>query len=272
MAGKKRGGGGGFFSGLSNLIYFILLAAIIFGGLGAFAKVNNIQSASDIVSFLRAKSAETKDTSKPCVLSYGKDCGNILDEMDDSGDSGNPTDGSGEEEKQKPANIEVLNGLPTVNMDPNSGYSRKGWLPRWQGSPCDAREEILKRDGKGVESDSSCRPTSGTWVSPYDNVTVTDSSKVDIDHIIPLSAASQRGAESWDQAKKSQFANDPENLVAVSQSSNRQKGDKGPSEWMPSNKDYQCTYAENWVKVAQKYQLGLTAEDKASLEQTLSQC
>lgn len=55
---------------------------------------------------------------------------------------------------------------------------------------CDTRDVVLKRDGKNVvQSSSTCSATSGTWCSPYDGASWTDSSDVDIDHLVPLSNA-----------------------------------------------------------------------------------
>jgi hypothetical protein len=48
-----------------------------------------------------------------------------------------------------------------------------------------------------------------------------------------LSWAWKHGASQWTSAKREQFANDETNLVAVEASLNRQKGDKGPNEWLP---------------------------------------
>lgn len=41
-------------------------------------------------------------------------------------------------------------------------------------------EAVLKRDGTDVVTNSACSPTSGHWVSPYDNVATTLSSDLDI--------------------------------------------------------------------------------------------
>lgn len=54
---------------------------------------------------------------------------------------------------------------------------------------CDTRDVVLKRDGSGVDQDSSCDTIKGTWYSPYDGATWTDSSGLDIDHLVPLSNA-----------------------------------------------------------------------------------
>ena len=47
-------------------------------------------------------------------------------------------------------------------------------------SPRDTRETVLKRDGTNVVTDSTCKPTSGNWVSPYDGVPTTNPSDLDI--------------------------------------------------------------------------------------------
>ena len=39
---------------------------------------------------------------------------------------------------------------------------------------------VLKRDGTNVKVDSDCKPTSGSWISPYTGNTFTDASKLDI--------------------------------------------------------------------------------------------
>ena len=45
---------------------------------------------------------------------------------------------------------------------------------------CDTRETVLKRDGTNVVTDSSCKSTSGNWVSPYDGVPTDNASDLDI--------------------------------------------------------------------------------------------
>ena len=43
---------------------------------------------------------------------------------------------------------------------------------------------VLKRDGTNVVTDSACKALSGNWVSPYDNVTTTLASDLDIVGVI----------------------------------------------------------------------------------------
>ncbi|AKU15193.1 HNH endonuclease family protein [Luteipulveratus mongoliensis] len=142
-----------------------------------------------------------------------------------------------------------------------TGYSRDKF-PHWitiEGT-CDTREEVLKRDGTGVSVDSACKATDGSWYSEYDGVTTSDPGTFDIDHVVPLAEAWRSGASGWTTAKRQDFANDLEHsqLIAVSASSNRSKGDQDPSTWQPTRTAYRCTYAKIWV--ASKHAWGLSAQ------------
>ena len=164
----------------------------------------------------------------------------------------------------------------TVKTEGSSdGYSRDKF-PHWinQSGTCDTREEVLKRDGSGVTVDSSCQPTAGRWYSVYDSTWVEDSSGVDIDHIVPLSEAWKSGASAWTTAKRQEFANNLtiSQLIAVSASSNRSKGDKDPSEWKPTNASVHCIYAREWIWVKYTYKLSLQSAEKTALTQMLGTC
>ncbi|KGQ03509.1 hypothetical protein BB8028_0003g02670 [Beauveria bassiana] len=160
---------------------------------------------------------------------------------------------------------------------PGSGadYSRAEF-PHWikvEGS-CTAREYVLKRDGQDVQTDSLCKITSGTWVSPYDNTTWTNSSLVDIDHLVPLENAWISGASSWTKAQRQDFANDinrPQ-LYAVSEKANRSKGDRSPDAWKPPLTSFYCTYAKSWVAVKSYYKLTITTAEKVALSDMLGTC
>jgi len=168
-----------------------------------------------------------------------------------------------------------LGSLTVKAEGSTSGYSRD-LFPHWiiQSGTCDTREQVLKRDGTGVTVDSSCHPTAGKWYSVYDAVWVTDSSSVDIDHIVPLAEAWKSGANAWTTARRQQFANDLTiaQLIAVSASSNRSKGDSDPSEWKPTNTSVHCIYAREWIWVKYTYGLSLQSAEKTALTQMLGTC
>ena len=97
----------------------------------------------------------------------------------------------------------------------------------------------------------------GSWRGPYTGKVMNKASDLDIDHIVPLSHAHKTGGSGWTRSQKRQFANDPENLLAVDDSTNQAKGDKSPARWKPPNKAYWCEYGTHWRGVKRKY--GLTS-------------
>jgi hypothetical protein len=168
-----------------------------------------------------------------------------------------------------------LETLPIAEWQSMAGYSRERF-PHWsdQAGGCDTRDVVLKRTGQSVAATSDCKITRGTWVSPYDGKTTTNPQALDIDHMVPLANAWRTGAATWNDAKREQFANDltrPE-LVAVTSSTNRSKGDQDPSEWRPPNRDYWCDYAKQWIAVKSYWGLSVTISEKAALTDMLGTC
>jgi hypothetical protein len=168
-----------------------------------------------------------------------------------------------------------LDALTVAAPQSMAGYSRDRF-PHWiqQGNGCDTREYVLKEEGTAVHTTQTCHVTSGRWTSPYDGRTITDATTIDIDHMVPLANAWRSGAKSWTDDKRSQFANDitrPQ-LIAVSASANRAKGDQDPSQWKPTNHAFWCQYAEDWVTVKSYWKLTVTTNEKAALTEMLGTC
>ncbi|KAJ3577037.1 hypothetical protein NP233_g48 [Leucocoprinus birnbaumii] len=164
----------------------------------------------------------------------------------------------------------------TVATDSNSPAYDRDLFKTWDtiSGSCDTRETVLKRDGTSVVTNSDCSAASGKWVSPYDGVTTTDASSFDIDHLVPLKEAWVSGARSWTSAQREAFANDltrPQ-LLAVSASSNRSKGDKDIAEWLPPLASYHCIYTRAWVQVKHQYGLTVDSAEKAAISSILSGC
>ncbi|WP_431781794.1 HNH endonuclease family protein [Streptomyces chumphonensis] len=168
----------------------------------------------------------------------------------------------------------MLAGLTVDGEDSLSGYDRD-LFPHWisQGDSCNTREIVLQRDGSGVVTDSECRAVSGRWYSQYDGVTLYDSSGIDIDHVVPLAEAWRSGAHSWSWSKRRSFANNlsAAQLIAVSASSNRSKGDRDPAEWLPRSA-YHCLYARSWVWVKNNYAMKVDPAEKSALSGILNRC
>lgn len=106
-------------------------------------------------------------------------------------------------------------------------------------------------------SDDGCRVIRGRWLDPYTGMIFQNSSDLDIDHIVPLFWAWQRGAYAWSDSERTAFANDPANLFAVDDGTNRSKGAQGPLEWLPPNDDFHCEYVTRFWRIVRKYRLKL---------------
>jgi hypothetical protein len=156
-----------------------------------------------------------------------------------------------------------------------TGYSRD-LFPHWHtvSGACNTREEVLKRDGTNVVTDSSCAAISGSWLSPYDGATWTAASDIDIDHVVPLADAWRTGARAWTTAKREQFANDLSSpqLIAVTDNVNQDKGDKSPDTWKPPLTSYWCTYARMWTASKYTWQLTVNSAEKSALTTMLDRC
>lgn len=144
---------------------------------------------------------------------------------------------------------------------------------------CDTRNDILARDLTDIEIDADgCKILSGTLQDPYSGETInfergqSTSSKVQIDHVVPLADAWKAGAWQWDDWQRLEFANDTLNLVAVSGSLNSQKGAQTADEWLPPNEDFQCTYAIAQINVKTKWDLSVTESEQQALAKVLSTC
>jgi 5-methylcytosine-specific restriction endonuclease McrA len=155
----------------------------------------------------------------------------------------------------------------TQSVDYSAAYNRDSWGDWSKTGNCDTREKILQRDGKDVIVDSDCHPISGVWISAYDSAAITDSSKMDIDHIVPLKEAWDSGANLWTRSQMAKFYNDPTNLIAVSQSSNRSKGDKDPSSYLPQPK-FICNYIGRYRAVKEFYRLSYDQRETNAIRNT----
>ncbi|WP_223291038.1 HNH endonuclease family protein [Streptomyces avicenniae] len=169
---------------------------------------------------------------------------------------------------------DLLAGLTVADAGSMSGYSRDRF-PHWATRDgCTVRQLVLARDGDDVTADDDCRPTAGTWTSAYDGETFTEAGDLDIDHVVPLANAWRSGADAWTDDEREAFANDLDGpqLLAVSASSNRSKGDQGPEEWLPPAEAFHCVYASAWTAVKDTYALTVTAAERDTLAELLDGC
>ncbi|MET8179145.1 HNH endonuclease family protein [Streptomyces sp. NPDC005336] len=195
------------------------------------------------------------------------------------GKDGHGKDGHGEGRPSGPA-LAAVTSLTVKGRAPRTGYERGEFGSSWvdtDDNGCGTRDDILKRDLTGVRfRDGHCLVTSGTLTDdPYTGRGVRfvrGHSKVDIDHVVALSDAWQKGAQKWDRDKRVAFANDPLNLIAVDASANRRKGDGDVATWLPPNKAYRCDYVTRQVAVKKKYGVWVTRAEKDAMKRVLGGC
>lgn len=151
------------------------------------------------------------------------------------------------------------------------GYDRSEFGPGWGRTPtgCTTREAVLA-DAYGQE----CAQPWLTWDTgpipdPYTGQPMAPGD-VEIDHILPVSAAWDLGAHHWQPHQRAAFYNDQRNLIAVSSKANQAKGDKLPSEWMPTDRRAGCEYGRRLVDVAKQYALPLPEADIKAVRRSCS--
>jgi hypothetical protein len=175
----------------------------------------------------------------------------------------------------------VLEQLPVKGRAPKTGYRRTQFGGQWADvGTCDMREKILARDMTSVQyvSPSDCDVLSGTLNDPYTGKVIQfhrgpyTSSLVQIDHVVALSDAWQKGAQLLPAQTRAQLYNDPLNLLAVDGPTNQQKGDGDAATWLPPNKDFRCRYVARQISVKVKYQLWVTQAEHDAIVRILATC
>ena len=260
--------------GMGGSLTTIVLLFVVAGGVLGWARVNNINSVPSAYEYFKSWS----DKADECYGDGTKwNCkGNIKTPDPKKIKLPKLPDASGKPSAPQPNNAALLAQLEQIPVKAagSEPYNRAEWK-HWSivSGACDTRETVLKNQGSNVVADpSTCRAVSGSWIDPYAGEKFTDSSKLDIDHVIPLNYAAQHGGNQWSSQVKEQFANDMSQLLAASASENRKKSDKGPGKYMPPNKDFVCTYSTIWVQTAIKYGVWIEVADKAALVKGIREC
>ena len=112
-----------------------------------------------------------------------------------------------------------------------------------------------------------CSVVSGKWKDFYYPETLLLAKDADIDHVVSLKDAWESGASKWSSKKRTQFANDLDNLIITNKRYNRQKGAQTPLTWTPLNKNYSCKYMKRWVFIKKKYKLDIDPQIYENLKQ-----
>jgi len=165
-----------------------------------------------------------------------------------------------------------------IEPEHDGGYDRDLFADWYDAdrNGCNTRKEVLIAESLDpVKIGSKCAISGGRWFSIYDNVETTDSSKFDIDHMVPLSEAWDSGAWNWNADQRKYFANDldqPFFLIAVTASSNRSKSDRDPAQWMPPNASYHCEYVRIWIEIKRAWDLSVDQAEHDYLARKLASC
>ena len=176
---------------------------------------------------------------------------------------------------------DVLEKIEVKGRAPKTGYAREEFYDTWPSeNGCNLRQRILKRDfGETAKLDTdNCTVIAGKYYEPYngEEVEFTErkqiSKQVQIDHIVALSDAWQKGAQYKTRDERYKIATDPLNLVAADASANMQKSDGDAATWLPKNKSFRCQYIARQISVKYKYGLWVTNAEKDAMVRILNTC
>ena len=187
-------------------------------------------------------------------------------------------------EAPTPVASPALSALASVAIKgraPKTGYERDLFATDWDYSfGCDTRNKILRRDFSEfvLRSGSSCIIETGLLQDPYTGEVISfqrgvgTSNAVEIDHVVSLSDAWQKGAQQLTGDQRYALYNDPLNLLAVSGPANSQKSDSDAASWLPANKGFRCAFVARQVAVKLSYNLWMTQAEFDTIANILSEC
>lgn len=194
---------------------------------------------------------------------------------DDDSDEGD----SESEETDVRLATEILEELEVKGRAPKTGYEREQFYSGWPlVEGCSLRQRIIKREfGESAVLDG-CNVVAGEFDEPYtgEHKVFTEKSQISkgiqIDHVVALSDAWQKGAQYMSAGERYEIATDPLNLLAVDASANSKKSDGDAATWLPSNKKFRCQYVARQVSVKYKYKLWVTQAEKEAILKVLENC
>ncbi|MDE8668392.1 HNH endonuclease family protein [Pseudarthrobacter sp. H3Y2-7] len=180
--------------------------------------------------------------------------------------------------------LEQLKSVPVKGRAPKTGYTRDEFGPAWADTDrngCDTRNDILARDLANETfkpGTNNCVVSTGTLVDKYTGTTINfvrgqdTSSDVQIDHVVALRDAWQKGAQQLNADQRKELANDALNLMAADGPTNSAKGDKDAATWLPPNKAFRCEYVARQTAVKAKYSLWVTQTEHDAMVGILEGC
>ena len=183
-----------------------------------------------------------------------------------------------EPDSDSPLAVEILAKLEVKGRAPKTGYNREQFYDGWPTvDGCSLRQRIIKREFGDSAVLDGCDVVAGEYVEPYTGefrrfTTREEISKLQIDHVVALSDAWQKGAQYMTKEVREKIATDPLNLLAVDGAANQQKSDGDAATWLPHNKRFRCQYVARQVSVKYKYGLWVTEAEKNAIHRILENC
>ena len=98
------------------------------------------------------------------------------------------------------------------------------------------------------------------------------SKDVQIDHVVALGDAWQKGAQQLTPKQRQNLANDPLNLIAADGPANQEKSASDAATWLPKNKALRCHYVARQISVKAAYGLWVTQPEKDAMARVLDSC
>lgn len=173
----------------------------------------------------------------------------------------------------------VLEALAVKGRAPKTGYERSQFGDGWKvTNGCDMRNTILRRDLSDIEMNEKCQVIKGVLTDAYTGKTIQftrsagTSDDVQIDHVVALSDAWQKGAQQLSYERRIELANDPLELIAVDGPANQQKSDGDAATWLPPLKSFRCQYVARQIAVKHNYSLWVTSAEKDAMIRVLESC
>ena len=260
----------------SLLILFVL-------GCSETSQQNNL----DQISLPNAEDEKTTAEKDPGTKPLESDSGDISTkpELESSGTStveseqlqvpqsseSTPTPSTEVEQEASEENL-LLTQLNSIVIEPENEslpYERSKF-PHWDdedGDGMNTRLEILFIEK--VQNLGWYSRWDGEW---YRGEGGLSAPRFDIDHIVSLKEAWRSGADEWSASDRDAFADDELNLTAVTASSNRSKGAKDASEWIPSEPSGQCYFLVRVIQVKIKWNLSIDQAEYTALNELIDLC
>lgn len=162
------------------------------------------------------------------------------------------------------------NLLNDIEFDAQFGRYDRNLFGSWvdEDEDClNTRHELLHSRSKTntTLSEDGCRVIIGLWLDPFSSREFTRAGDIEVDHLVSLRWAWDHGASEWSEEMRRRFFNDPANLLLVDHILNNEKGDLGPTDWLPPEVSFRCEYLNRYNGIIQKYQLVISDAESVEL-------